>query len=158
MSSHRAELEWNRSDGGFLDGKYSRAHVWRFDGGVSVPASSSPSVVRVPLSDPANVDPEEAYVVALASCHMLWFLDLAAARGYVVDRYLDHAEGFMARNAAGKDWVARVVLRPQVVFSGAKVPAEADVQALHHTAHEECFLANSVRTEIAMECRWHHQD
>jgi organic hydroperoxide reductase OsmC/OhrA len=114
-------------------------------------------VVRVPFSNPANVDPEEAYVAALSSCHMLWFLSLAAARGYTVDRYSDSAEGFMEKNIEGKDWVARVVLRPDVLFTGIKAPNEAEVEALHHAAHAECFLANSVKTEIATQCKWQHQ-
>jgi organic hydroperoxide reductase OsmC/OhrA len=157
MDRHTATIDWNREGSKFTDNKYSRAHTWRFDGGLTVPASSSPNVVGVPYSNPANVDPEEAYVAALSSCHMLWFLSLAAAREYIVDRYSDTAEGFMEKNAAGKEWVARVVLRPVVVFTGIKIPNEAAVQALHHAAHAECFLAHSVRTEIATYCKWHHQ-
>ena len=155
-ASHVVTVEWERHGSVFTDNRYSRAHVWRFDGGAVVPASSSPHVVRVPLSDPANVDPEEAYVAALSSCHMLWFLGLAATAGYVVERYVDKAEGLMAPNAAGKDWVAQVVLRPEVLFGGAKRPDEAAVDELHHRAHEECFIANSVRSEILIEGRWRH--
>jgi organic hydroperoxide reductase OsmC/OhrA len=110
--------------------------------------------VRVPFSNPANVDPEEAFVAALSSCHMLWFLNLAAVKGYVVDTYTDQAQGFMEKNASGKEWVARVVLRPHIVFSGAKVPNDADVEGLHHEAHAECFLANSVKTSVETAGSW----
>jgi organic hydroperoxide reductase OsmC/OhrA len=153
-SVHTATIEWSR-DGAFTDNRYTRAHTWRFDGGLTVPASSSPHVVPIPFSNPASIDPEEALVAALSSCHMLWFLSLASARGFVVDRYTDGAEGEMGSNAAGKQWVRRVVLRPHVVFSaGEKSPAHSDVEALHHAAHAECFIANSVRTEIDIQSTW----
>jgi organic hydroperoxide reductase OsmC/OhrA len=154
MTNHAATIAWERAGATFTDNRYSRAHTWRFDGGVTVPASSSPHVVPLPMSDPAGVDPEEAYVAALASCHMLWFLGLAAAQGYVIDRYTDAALGFMERNSAGKDWVARVELRPVVVFGGTRVPDDAQLARLHHAAHAECFLANSVRTRIVIEGAW----
>lgn len=154
---HVASVEWRRDGAVFTDQRYPRAHRWTFDGGAVVPASSSPQVVRVPLSDPAGVDPEEAFVAALSSCHMLWFLGLAAQQGYVVDRYLDTAEGHMARNAAGRDWIARVVLRPQVDFVGERRPDDAAVDALHHAAHDECFIANSVRTELSVQGGWSHR-
>lgn len=150
MASHSATIEWNRSSQPFLDNRYSRAHAWTFDGGARVDASSSPHVVRVPLSDPANVDPEEAYVAALSSCHMLWFLDIAARRGFCVDTYRDEAIGRMADNDNGKQWVSRVELHPRIAFSGSKIPDPAEVQRMHHEAHAECFLANSVRTEICI--------
>lgn len=152
MSSHvhSATIEWQRPEGAaFIDHRYSRAHRWSFDGGLAVAASSSPQVVRLPFSDPAALDPEEAFVAALASCHMLWFLDLAARAGLVVESYQDAARGFMARNAAGKEWVARVELAPVVRFAGTPPGAEA-LAALHHRAHEECYLANSVRTEVVV--------
>lgn len=155
MTAHKATIEWARNEGDFAGNQYCRAHTWRFDGGLTVPASSSPHVVRIPLSNPDNVDPEEAFVAALSSCHMLWFLSLAAARGFVVERYTDAAEGFMGLNSDGKQWVARVVLRPHVVFSGIRSPEECDVQALHHSAHAECFLANSVKTSVETVCVWH---
>ena len=148
MTSHTATVEWRRGSQPFLDNKYSRAHVWTFDGGATVEASSSPHVVRVPLSEPANVDPEEAYVAALSSCHMLWFLSIAAGRGFCVDSYRDEAFGHLARNGTGKQWLSRVQLRPRIVFSGPTIPDPAQVQHLHHRAHCECFLANSVRTEV----------
>lgn len=146
-SSHTATIAWQRGDAAFTDRRYSRAHRWSFDGGAVVPASSSPHVVRVPFSDPAGVDPEEAFVAALSSCHMLWFLDLAAQAGHVVDRYTDEACGFMRTGDDGRAWVARVELRPRTTFVGA-APDAAALQALHHRAHEACFLANSVRTEV----------
>jgi organic hydroperoxide reductase OsmC/OhrA len=154
MAVHTATIEWVCDNRKFTDNQYSRAHTWRFDGGLVVPASSSPHVVRVPLSNPANVDPEEAFVAALSSCHMLWFLNLAALKGYVVDSYADPAQGFMEKNTTGKEWVSRVVLRPHVVFSGAKVPIDADVEGLHHEAHAECFLANSVKTSVETAGSW----
>lgn len=152
MSSHvhTATIGWQRAEGAaFVDHRYSRAHRWSFDGGLSLPASSSPQVVRLPFSDPAAIDPEEAYVAALASCHMLWFLDLAARAGLVVEAYDDQAQGYMARNAAGKDWVARVELAPAVRFAG-EAPSVQALADLHHRAHAECYLANSVRTEVVV--------
>jgi organic hydroperoxide reductase OsmC/OhrA len=157
MSSHVATVEWVRAGAVFSDNRYSRAHRWTFDGGVSVPASSSPHVVKVPLSDPANVDPEEAFVAALSSCHMLWFLGLAASAGYVVDSYRDHGEGYMARAADGGEWMARLELRPLVVFSGSRQPTTAAVEQLHHAAHEKCFLARSVKTTIEIQGDWRYQ-
>ncbi len=151
MSVHGATISWERGTDAFLDGKYSRRHVWRFDGGLEVPGSSSPHTVRAPYSDPAAVDPEEAFVASIASCHMLWFLSIAAGRGFRVDRYADEASGTMARNAAGKVAVTRVVLRPAVVFSDDRIPDRAEIEAMHHEAHAECFIANSVTTEIACE-------
>lgn len=151
MSTHTAIVEWHGNGSRFTDNRYSRAHQWRFDGGAVVPASSSPHVVRVPLSDPAGVDPEEAYVAALSSCHMLWFLSIAAEAGLAVESYRDEALGVMAKNGAGKEWVERVVLRPHVVVSGSAPIDEAAVEALHHRAHEECYLANSVKTVVVVE-------
>ncbi|AZO79476.1 MULTISPECIES: OsmC family protein [unclassified Bosea (in: a-proteobacteria)] len=157
MATHGATITWQRGEEAFLDNRYSRAHLWRFDGGVEVPASSSPHVVRVPLSNPANVDPEEAYVAGLSSCHMLTFLNLAALRGLRVDSYVDAAEGVMLKNADGKKWVATVTLRPHIVFSGPKAPNEATVEVLHHEAHANCFLANSVRSAIETRGSWDYQ-
>jgi len=156
MSSHVATIEWKRADAVFVDNRYSRAHQWQFDGGAVVPASSSPHVVRVPLSNPANVDPEEAFVASLSSCHMLWFLDIARSAGYVIDSYVDHATGHMLRGADGKSWIALVELMPAVAFSGAKIPDDAALQHLHHQAHEECFLARSVKSEIRIQGSWSH--
>ena len=152
MSTYTAGIRWNRGAAEkFTDNRYSRAHTLTFDGGAVVPASSSPSVVPLPLSDPKGVDPEEAFVASLASCHMLWFLSIAAKRGHVVDAYTDAASGVMERNAAGKLAMTKVTLRPQVAFSGPKIPDRAALAALHHAAHEECFIANSVKAEVVIE-------
>ncbi len=153
MSSHEysVQIRWTRGDAPFTDNRYSRAHSWLFDGGVEVPASSSPHVVRVPLSVEAAVDPEEAFVASIASCHMLWFLSIAAGSGFRIDRYVDEAVGVMGKNAAGKTAVSRVTLRPQVAFSGDKLPSRAQIEEMHHKAHAECFIANSVTTDIRCE-------
>ena len=148
---HTALVRWQLGDADFLGKRYSRAHTWTFDGGVEVPASSSPHVVPLPMSDARAVDPEEAFVAALSSCHMLWFLDIAARAGYAIASYEDAAEGRMGRNAAGKLVVDLVTLRPRVRVTGERVPDAAALAALHHEAHEECFLANSVRCEIRCE-------
>jgi organic hydroperoxide reductase OsmC/OhrA len=147
MATHTATIDWQLHEGPFTDRRYSRAHQWRFDGGAVVSASSSPHVVRAPYSDPAGVDPEEAYVAAIASCHMLWFLDLACRDGWVVTHYVDAAEGRMAAREDGREWVEEVVLRPQVTFRDRQPTAE-QLADLHHRAHAECFIANSIRTQV----------
>jgi organic hydroperoxide reductase OsmC/OhrA len=151
MSEYQAIVEWNRGNARFTDKRYSRGHRWRFDGGLEVPASASPHVVPLPMSVPAAVDPEEALVASLSSCHMLFFLSLAAARGLVVDSYRDEAVGTMAKDAGGKLAMTKVVLRPDVRYGGDNHPSRADEDALHHQAHEECFIARSVRTEVTCE-------
>ena len=151
MSEHTAIVQWNREGAVFTDNRYSRGHRWVFDGGVEVPASSSPKVVRVPLSVEAAIDPEEAFVASLSSCHMLWFLSLAAKQGFVVDQYRDEAVGAIAKNADGKFAMTQVTLRPDVRFFGDKQPAAEELAALHHEAHEQCFIANSVKTEVRCE-------
>jgi organic hydroperoxide reductase OsmC/OhrA len=153
MATHTANVKWERGEQDFVDNRYSRAHRWRFDGGAEVLGSSSPHTVRVPMSDPRGVDPEEAFVASLASCHMLWFLSLAAQEGFRVDRYEDDAEGILEKGADGRVAVTRVTLRPATDFSGAKQPAAADIERLHHRAHEECFIANSVKSEVRCEPR-----
>lgn len=153
MSTHTATITWTRDGAVFTDRRYARAHSWAFDGGAVVPAAASPANVRVPLTDPEGVDPEEAFTAALSSCHMLWFLDFAARAGFVVDSYADTAECHCAKTAAGHDWVDRVTLRPEVVFSGKPV-SDAEVAHLHHQAHEACHLANSVRSEIVTAGTW----
>lgn len=158
MATYGCTVEWSRGDEAFSDRKYSRAHQWRFDGGAVVPGSSSPHSVRPPYSDPSAVDPEEALVAAVSSCHMLWFLSLAAEQGYVVDSYTDTAEGRMARFADGRQGITEIVLRPQVVVSGPKEPDDADMDALHHAAHGHCFIANSLRSEVHVEGSWRHAD
>jgi organic hydroperoxide reductase OsmC/OhrA len=153
MSHHyTAAVRWRRKpEERFLDGRYSRAHQWAFDGGAVVPASSSPHVVRVPFSDPAGVDPEEALVASLASCHMLFVLDFAKRAGFVVEAYEDEAEGVMEAGADGRVWMARVTLKPRIVFSGDKRPTPADCASIHHNAHEACYIANSVKSEVLIE-------
>ena len=149
MSRHFAEISW-RSDGEFTSGRYSRRHRISFDGGAAVTGSSSPDVVPAPMSDPAGVDPEEALVASAASCHMLWFLDLARRAGLDVAAYRDQAEGEMGRNAAGRIAIVRIALRPDISFAGAAPDPEA-IDRLHHEAHERCFIANSLNGEIVVE-------
>ena len=149
MARHIATIEW-RSDGAFASGRYSRAHRWRFDGGAVVAASSSPEVVPPPLSDPAGVDPEEALIASAASCHMLWFLSLAQQAGHEVAAYRDEAEGVTGRDERGRVAVVRIVLRPRIDFAGDAPDADA-LAALHHEAHERCFIANSLRGEVVVE-------
>lgn len=148
MAGHHAVVSWERGEQPFLDNRYSRAHVWRFDEGVEVPASSSPGVVPVPLSNAAAVDPEEAFVASLSSCHMLWFLSIAAKRKFRVDRYTDRAEGIVGKNADGKTAVITVALQPDVSFSADRRPTRQELDQMHHQAHEQCFIANSVKTEV----------
>lgn len=156
MVEYGATVSWERGGARFVDNRYSRAHRWEFDGGVRVNASSSPHVVPLPYSVEDAVDPEEAFVAALSSCHMLWFLALAAKEGYVVDAYDDAAEGNMEGDPDGGAWISEVTLRPVVRFSGAKAPDDAAVAALHHRAHELCFIARSVKTRIVEQGRWEH--
>ena len=151
MADYRAGIQWRRNGAAFIDNRYSRAHVWRFDGGVEVPASSSPHVVPLPMSAVAAVDPEEAFVASLSSCHMLWFLSLAAGRGLCVDRYDDQAVGVMARNAAGKMAMTEVMLRPRVVFGAGPQPSPEALAELHRQAHASCFIAASVLTQVHCE-------
>ena len=150
MAQHTSTVLWQREQAPFTDHRYSRRHTWHFDGGAVVSASSSPHVVPLPYSDPAGVDPEEAFVASLSSCHMLWFLDLAARAGWVVDSYRDEAVGVMARNAEGQVAMTRVTLRPAVQFA-AHQPTLAELQDLHHRAHASCFIATSVKTEVLCE-------
>jgi len=148
MAEYKATLHWTRAGGDFLPGRYSREHTWSFDGGVTVPASASPSVVPVPYANPACVDPEEAFVAAISSCHLLTFLFLAGRAGFVVDAYQDTAVGVMTPNAAGIPWVSRVTLQPVVIYGGEKPPTPAEEAELHRRAHEQCYIANSIKTEI----------
>jgi organic hydroperoxide reductase OsmC/OhrA len=153
MSTHTATIQWERADGDFAQGKYSRRHSWHFDGGTVVAASPSPHVVPAPWSDAAAVDPEEAFVASISSCHMLWFLSLAAERGYVIERYDDDAIGTMARIAPQRQAITEVVLRPRVRYAEGHAADAPAAQALHHAAHERCFIANSVKTTIRIEPR-----
>ena len=152
MAQHSTTILWQRDDNAaFTDHRYSRRHTWRFDGGTVVPGSSSPHVVPLPYSDPAGVDPEEAFVASLSSCHRVWFLDIAARAGWVVDSYRDEAIGTLARNAEGQQAMTRVVLRPAVQFAPGQCPTAQELQDLHHRAHASCFIANSVKTEVVCE-------
>jgi len=151
MSEYTAVVTWERNGARFTDNRYSRAHRWSFDGGIEVPASASPNVVPVPQSVAAAVDPEEAFVAALASCHMLWFLSIAAKRGFLVESYRDKATGVMAKNADGRLAMTQVTLRPEVVFAADRRPPPAEYAAMHHEAHEECFIACSVKTDVRCE-------
>jgi organic hydroperoxide reductase OsmC/OhrA len=155
MSEHQAHIQWQRKpDERFVDLRFSRAHTWQFDGGQVVQASSAPTSVPLPYSKPENIDPEEAFVAALSSCHMLTFIWLAAKDKFVVDSYDDPAVGHMSKNAQGRLAVTSVRLEPQVVFSGEKIPTDEDVKRLHHGAHEQCFIANSVLTEVTVGGSW----
>jgi len=151
MAQYNAHVAWARDGQDFLGNQYSRRHLWRFDGGIEVPGSSSPHVVPLPMSDATAVDPEEAFIAALSSCHMLWFLSLAAKQRFCVEHYADDAEGVMARNEAGRMAMTVVTLRPRVEFSGERQPTAQQLEHLHHLAHEECFIANSVKTEVRCE-------
>lgn len=151
MSEHKAIIRWERSGPDFLKGKYSREHTWTFDGGLTVAASPSPSVVPAPWSQASSVDPEEAFVASISSCHMLTFVWLASRAGFVCDRYEDEAVGVMARNERGVPWVSAVTLRPRLVWSGEKLPSPADLDKLHHAAHEQCFIANSIKTVVTVQ-------
>jgi organic hydroperoxide reductase OsmC/OhrA len=150
MSAHKAIISWRRTSADFLKGKYSREHTWTFDGGATIPASPSPTVVPTPYSNPAHVDPEEAFVASVSSCHMLTFLHLASKRGFQVDSYEDEATGEMTKNERGVPWVSSVVLHPKIVYSGERLPTAAEEEVLHHEAHEQCFIANSIRTEVTV--------
>jgi organic hydroperoxide reductase OsmC/OhrA len=144
MSGHRATVEWRR-DGADFGERYDRSHQWFFDGGVVVPASSAPNL----YGDPSRVDPEEAFVAAISSCHMMWFLYLAAAAGHIVDGYRDDAVGTMTRAGGGTPWISKVDLHPTVEFASSP-PTADEIDALHHESHRRCFIANSVRSTITV--------
>jgi organic hydroperoxide reductase OsmC/OhrA len=147
MSEHTATILWNRDSEEFRYEHFSRSHTWTFDSGVVVPATAAPAY----HGDPTRVDPEEAFVAALSSCHMLTFLAIAARKRFTVEQYSDEACGVLTKNEQGKPWISRVTLRPKVVFSGAKRPTPDEVTAMHHSAHENCFIALSARSEISVE-------
>jgi organic hydroperoxide reductase OsmC/OhrA len=153
MKEFEAKLAWRRGSQPFTDQRYSRAHEWRFDGGLAVPASSSPLSVPLPMSDPAAVDPEEALVAAASSCHMLFFLSLAAQRGLLVDSYEDHAVGTLDLDADGRMAMTRIRLRPAIAFGGERKPSREELDALHHAAHEKCYVANSLKCAVVVEGR-----
>ncbi len=153
MSEHKALVSWKFSGTDYLKGKYSREHTWRFDGGAVVPASASPSVVPVPLSNPANVDPEEAFVASLSSCHLLTYLFVAQKQGFQIESYDDEAVGMLSKNERGAIWVSKVTLAPKIVYAGDKRPTPEEEDRLHHAAHRDCFIANSVKTEVVVQPR-----
>ena len=150
MASYSVTIEWERKAASFSDGKYSRAHRWIFDGGQIVAGSSSPHVVPLPYSEEQAVDPEEAFVAALSSCHMLWFLSIVAEAGFVVEHYHDQALGKMGKNSAGKIAMTKVTLRPKITWA-EPAPSIEQIEQFHHQAHEQCFIANSVLTQISIE-------
>jgi organic hydroperoxide reductase OsmC/OhrA len=151
MATYLATIDWSLREGDdFAKGRYSRAHTLAFDGGATVAGSPSPHVVPSPWSDPAGVDPEEAFIAALSACHMLWFLDLARREGWAVSRYHDPAQGIMAKRDDGRWAITRVTLRPTVTFADRR-PDRDQLAGLHHRAHELCFIANSVNSEVVIE-------
>lgn len=151
MSQHTATIRWQRGEADFLRGKFSRVHSWTFDGGATVEASAAPSAVPAAYTSTAAIDPEEAFVASLSSCHMLTFLYFAYKQGFQIDRYEDEAVGEMTKGDNGVPWVSTVTLRPKIAYGGEKHPTAAEVQQLHHDAHEKCFIANSVKTHIQVE-------
>lgn len=147
--SYSVKILWEKkSNESFIDKKYSRVHSWIFDGGIEIKASSSPHVVPLPMSDESAVDPEEAFVASLSSCHMLFFLILAANKKYIIERYEDNAEGILTKNEDGKLAMTQVTLKPMIAFTGDIIPSQEQIDELHHSAHEACFIASSVKTKI----------
>ena len=151
MHKHEARVSWSRSGAKFTDNRYSRGHEWSFDGGVTVPASSSPLLVRLPLSVAEAIDPEEALVASVSSCHMLWFLSLAARRGFTIERYVDDAFGVIGKDSDGRAAFNRITLRPRIEFVGDKVPTAAELDEIHAAAHHECYVSNSLKCEVVVE-------
>jgi organic hydroperoxide reductase OsmC/OhrA len=151
MHTYQATVSWNKGDQNFSDNRYSRAHLWSFDGGAQVAASSSALSVPEPMSVTANVDPEEALIAATSSCHMLFFLSLAAQSGFVVENYVDHAVGVMEKNNEGKIAITRIMLRPAITFFAGRQPTADELAELHHRAHDECYIANSIKADVTVE-------
>lgn len=159
MSEYYAKVAWARgSDERYTDNKYSRGHEWTFDGGLTIPASSSPHVVPLPYSVETSVDPEEAFVASLSSCHMLFFLSIAAKNRFTVDQYIDNAVGIMEVDRDGKISMTKVTLRPEITFSGDTQPSYEQLEQMHHQSHEQCFIANSVKTEVTTEIVFANSD
>jgi len=149
MSEYYATINWKRqTDEKFSDNNYSRAHTWKFDGGETIQASSSPHVVPLPYSVESNVDPEEAFIASLSSCHMLFFLSIAAKRRYVIESYVDAAKGIMQLNKDNKTSMTDITLNPKIEFTGEKQPTTEQINKMHQQAHQQCFIANSVKTKI----------
>lgn len=153
IAEHTATIRWSRDGGEFLRGKYSRKHTWTFDGGITVAASASPQVVRAPYSSAEAVDPEEALVAAASSCHMLTFLHLASKQGFEVESYEDDASGVMTKSEKDVPWLSAITLRPRIVYGGEKRPSADEIARLHHLAHEECYIANTIKSEVKVEGR-----
>jgi organic hydroperoxide reductase OsmC/OhrA len=151
MSEHRAVIRWSKPSPAFTKGRYSREHTWTFDGGVTVQASPAPSSVPAPYSNPAHVDPEEAFVASVSSCHMLTFLYVAARAGFQIDAYEDEAVGVLTKNEKGVPWVSAITLHPKIVYGGDRRPTAAELEKLHHDAHEQCYVANSIKTDVKVE-------
>jgi organic hydroperoxide reductase OsmC/OhrA len=147
---YRATVRWECGGAAFAGGRYSRAHTWIFDSGLEVPASASPLNVRLPWSREDAVDPEEALVAAVSSCHMLFFLDFASRAGFTVNAYEDRPVGIMEKNQKGKLFVSKITLDPRIAFSGDRRPSPQEIAELHHRSHEECFIANSVLAEVVL--------
>jgi organic hydroperoxide reductase OsmC/OhrA len=150
VTKFTVSVNWERRGAVFIDNRYSRRHEWRFDGGTVVPASSSPHVVPAPMSDASGVDPEEAFVASLSSCHMLWFLSIAAKQGFVVESYHDNPEAIMGKNDDGKVAIIVVTLRPTALFGGNKTPQVEEILQIHDKAHQECFIGNSVKSDVRL--------
>ena len=153
MSMHTITIRWQNQGPDFLKRQYSREHTLHFDGGAVVPGSPSPQIVPPPWSNPAGVDPEEAFIAAVAGCHMLWFLHVACDAGLVVQSYDDKAEGGMTQNQRGVLWISQITLQPRITWGDPTLPAAAEIEHLHHLAHEQCFIANSIKTEIRVKPR-----
>jgi organic hydroperoxide reductase OsmC/OhrA len=151
MAEHKAIIQWSGGGPEFLKGRFTREHTWTFDGGLSVPASAAPTVVPAPMSNPAGVDPEEAFVASLASCHMLTFLFLAYRKGFQVERYEDEATGTMAKGDNGVPWVSQITLNPRIVYAGDKQPSHQEEAELHQQSHHYCYIANSVKTRVVVQ-------
>ena len=154
MSRYKATIEWKGEGDEFINNKYSRSHFWHFDGGQKIPASSSPQVIPVPFSDASAVDPEEAFTASISSCHMLWFLSIAARLGFIVNEYRDEAIGILAKDVEGKLAITEVILNPKVKFDTSTVPNQKEHEEMHHLAHDKCFIANSVKTVIRVMLDW----
>jgi organic hydroperoxide reductase OsmC/OhrA len=149
MSEHTVTVQWTRQTPDFVYETYNRDHDWQFDNGTTIPASATPH-----YRGNANcIDPEEAFVASLSSCHMLTFLAIAARQRYVVDSYRDEAVGILGKNDSGALAMTKVTLRPAVAFGGEKQPSDNDLRSLHDQAHHECFIANSVKTDVVVEAR-----
>lgn len=148
MPNYKATIHWKRSGAKFLDHKYQRRHTWTFDSGLTMTAAASPHIVGESYTDPSAIDPEEAFTASVASCHMLWFLSLAAGRGFVVNNYMDNSQGVLEKNSEGKLAMTKVIIRPVVTFETERMPSQNDFLGLHRQAHSKCFIANSIKSDI----------